>query len=219
MVSCSAFTFVSFVPIRVTARQTCRRPWFLALSTVTGRLRTDTTEFRTRADSSSEMERIGAALADVARVGDVILLHGELGSGKTSLARGYIRHFTGTPQLVVTSPTYLLDNAYPDEGTSVLVGVPVHHMDLWRLRDCVNTTQLDLERVFEEDVSLIEWPDRLNRNLWPNCRMDVQISVPRAQTTTDGEGPRDIVLQAHGNGWVERIEDVIRLFQMGTFSQ
>ena len=52
----------------------------------------------------SETERLGAALAAVARRGDVIFLHGDLGAGKTALARGFLRHYFLNPDLDVTTP-------------------------------------------------------------------------------------------------------------------
>ena len=58
----------------------------------------------------------GAQLANLARAGDSILLHGGYGVGKTCLARGFISQwFPNQPDLVVTSPSYLIDNTYPDE--------------------------------------------------------------------------------------------------------
>lgn len=62
--------------------------------------------------SPAATERLGAALGTAAAVGDVLLLHGPLGCGKTTLARGYVRAAVGEPGLAVTSPTYLLDNVY-----------------------------------------------------------------------------------------------------------
>lgn len=117
-------------------------------------------------------EALGAELAKHAQHGDVILLHGDLGGGKTSLARGYIRQARQDIDLEVTSPTYLLDNYYPDEENDD--GIHIHHMDLWRLKDVQERTAfIDFERVFANDVSLIEWPDRLGEKLTPAERLDI----------------------------------------------
>ena len=59
-------------------------------------------------------EHLGAQLAEVARPGDVIFLHGELGAGKTSLSRGFLRHFFSDPALEVPSPSYLICFTYTD---------------------------------------------------------------------------------------------------------
>jgi hypothetical protein len=66
--------------------------------------------FETR--SQLQLERLGAGVAKIARRGDVFLLRGVVGAGKTCFARGFIRGITGDPTLAVTSPTYLLDNVY-----------------------------------------------------------------------------------------------------------
>ena len=65
-------------------------------------------ELQVNLESVYETENLGAALASVAARGDIILLNGELGSGKTALSRGYLRYFFQNPTLDVPSPTYLL---------------------------------------------------------------------------------------------------------------
>ena len=62
--------------------------------------------------SAEEMESLGGALAQGTTAGDVVFLTGDLGAGKTSLCRGFIRGRTGDPRLRVTSPSYLLDQSY-----------------------------------------------------------------------------------------------------------
>ena len=61
-------------------------------------------------------ERLGAQLAAVSQPGDVFFLTGELGAGKTSLARGFLRHYFADSQLEVPSPSYLLCFAYTDSA-------------------------------------------------------------------------------------------------------
>jgi tRNA A37 threonylcarbamoyltransferase TsaD/tRNA A37 threonylcarbamoyladenosine biosynthesis protein TsaE len=68
-----------------------------------------------------ETERLGAALAAVAQRGDVIFLHGDLGAGKTALARGFLRHYFHNSGLDVPSPSYLLHFTYTDEGEEATV--------------------------------------------------------------------------------------------------
>lgn len=96
----------------------------------------------------------------------MLLLHGELGCGKTSLARGYIRCFLGYHDYSVTSPTYLLDNAYPDEGNSILEGVTVHHIDLWRLEEDTDIRRVaDFNSLYTSCVTLIEVSLKKNTGL------------------------------------------------------
>ena len=67
--------------------------------------------------TAEDMEDIGGILSVGSVKGDIILLDGDLGAGKTCFARGFIRGRTGMEKERVTSPTYLLSNTYPvDEG-------------------------------------------------------------------------------------------------------
>jgi len=68
---------------------------------------------RLRIPTADEMEGVGAILAEECARGDVLLLGGDLGAGKTCFSRGFIKCLTGDPTLRVTSPTYLLSNTYP----------------------------------------------------------------------------------------------------------
>lgn len=102
---------------------------------------------------------LGSSLATLVCAGDTLLLHGDYGSGKTTLARGFLQRWfaaTGGVAGGVTSPSYLIDNYYPDEtGDALLPGVAVHHMDLWRLYQGDIEQLVDLPKVFSECVSLI----------------------------------------------------------------
>jgi hypothetical protein len=63
--------------------------------------------------TAEDMEDVGALLSQDSRPGDVILLDGDLGAGKTCFSRGFVRARTGQLEQRVTSPTYLLSNTYP----------------------------------------------------------------------------------------------------------
>lgn len=102
---------------------------------------------------------LGSSLATLVSAGDTLLLHGDYGAGKTALARGFLQRWFAAEGGVaggVTSPSYLIDNCYPDEtGGALLPGVAVHHMDLWRLPEGKIAQLVDLPNVFTECVSLI----------------------------------------------------------------
>lgn len=68
--------------------------------------------YRIICKTANQLEHLGASLATKARIGDVLLLTGSVGAGKTCLARGFIQKLTGDKTLGVPSPTYLLDNTY-----------------------------------------------------------------------------------------------------------
>jgi tRNA threonylcarbamoyladenosine biosynthesis protein TsaE len=99
-------------------------------------------------------ERLGARLAALARPGDVILLEGPLGAGKTALARAFLRAASNNPSLEVPSPSFTLVQTYETR-----LG-PVHHFDLWRLDGPAGLHELGWDEALN-DIVLVEWPDRL----------------------------------------------------------
>lgn len=137
-------------------------------------------------------EDLAARLAAVAVKGDVILMHGTLGMGKSAFCRAYIRALANNPHEEVPSPTFTLVQIYDLEP------VPVWHFDLYRLSDPEEVHELDIEDAFSEAVSLIEWPDRLEY-LTPETRLDIYIEPG---PTLDA---RQIKLVAQGDEWVKRL--------------
>ena len=105
--------------------------------------------------SAEELEAFGARLAAVARVGDAIALFGDLGAGKTTLARGLLRGLGLEGE--APSPTFTLVQTYepPD------LRLPVWHCDLYRLDEPEEAIELGLDEAFDEALVLIEWPERL----------------------------------------------------------
>ena len=110
---------------------------------------------------------LGARLGAAARSGDVIALVGDLGAGKTTLARGLIRHLTG-PETEAPSPTFTLVQTY--QGPAF----PIWHFDLYRLENPGEARELGMEEAVD-GLALIEWPERLGRDL-PAQRLEVQLS-------------------------------------------
>ena len=110
---------------------------------------------------------LGARLGAHARAGDVIALVGDLGAGKTTLARGLIRHMTG-PETEAPSPTFTLVQTY--QGPAF----PIWHFDLYRLEHPGEARELGMEEAVD-GLALIEWPERLGRDL-PAARLEVQLS-------------------------------------------
>lgn len=84
------------------------------------------------------------------------MLKGDLGSGKTCFARGFIRALLQDESLFVTSPSYLLDNTYVTSEDVI-----IHHMDLYRLPNAFDSHILGIPGIFNSSICLIEWPDRL----------------------------------------------------------
>jgi len=126
---------------------------------------------------------LAARLAAVARAGDVIALHGELGAGKTSFARAFIRARGGDE--AVPSPTFTLVQIYN------LPGAAIWHFDLYRLRVAEEAWELGIEDAFRDGISLIEWPERLG-SLLPKRHLRVALefsATPSARCATlSGDG-------------------------------
>jgi tRNA threonylcarbamoyladenosine biosynthesis protein TsaE len=104
--------------------------------------------------------RLGRGLAALCRPGDVFALKGDLGTGKTVLARAFVGACEGHDE-EVPSPTFTLVQTY-ETGRG-----PLHHFDLYRLERPEDAYELDIEEAFAEGISLIEWPERLGRLLPP----------------------------------------------------
>lgn len=96
---------------------------------------------------------LGAELAAELRPGDLVILEGDLGAGKTALARAIIRHLAGDPALEVPSPTFALVQPYDTPKG------PVLHADLYRLGDPREVEELGLLDN-PSAIVLVEWPER-----------------------------------------------------------
>lgn len=107
-------------------------------------------------------DRIGAAIGAALRPGDVVALSGDLGAGKTTLARAMLkaRGLVGE----APSPTFAIVQPYaPPE-----VDFPIAHVDLYRIEDEGELTELGLDDYLHDGALLIEWPERLGGNAWPD---------------------------------------------------
>ena len=132
-----------------------------------------------------EAEGIGAAIGAVLRPGDIIALSGDLGAGKTTLARAMLkaRGLAGE----APSPTFAIVQPYaPPE-----VDLPIAHVDLYRIEDVGELIELGLDDYLYDGALLIEWPERLGDNpgqmLGPD-RLTIEISEPAPQAAALREG-------------------------------
>lgn len=116
--------------------------------------------------------RLAGGLARAARPGDAICLRGDLGAGKTALARAFVRARLDDPAEEVPSPTFTLVQTYDDPQTGGLVW----HFDLYRLERPDDALELDLEDAFADGLCLVEWPDRLGPYL-PRRRLDLTLTI------------------------------------------
>jgi tRNA threonylcarbamoyladenosine biosynthesis protein TsaE len=115
--------------------------------------------------SAEETERVAAALAAVLQPGNVVLVRGELGTGKTTFVRGACRAL-GVLQ-PVNSPTFTIGHRY---GGRVLVS----HLDLYRFEGITIPEWADLEPYFDDAIVFVEWPEAAT-GLLPAARADVTL--------------------------------------------
>lgn len=120
----------------------------------------------TEAETSAFATRFAATL----KGGDIVLLTGDLGAGKSVFCRAAIRALSGKPDLDVPSPTFTLVQTYDTAAGSVW------HFDLYRLKDPEEIHEIGWEEALAGGIVLVEWPDRLG-NYTPAKSMNVHIAI------------------------------------------
>jgi len=132
-------------------------------------------------------ERLAASLAMLAGRGDLIKLEGDLGTGKTTLARSFIRTLADNPALEVPSPTFTLVQTYELDGASVA------HMDFYRLEEPAEIDELGIDEALDAGTVIVEWPSRA-ADLLPPGGLLVDLSEKgsgrSAHLTSDSESWR-----------------------------
>jgi N-acetylmuramate 1-kinase len=114
--------------------------------------------------------RLAIDIANALEAGDVVTLSGDLGAGKTTLARTLIRYLAGDVEIEVPSPTFTLMQTYD------LPQFPLVHVDLYRLSGPAELAELGFDDLPERAVVLVEWPDRAD-GLLPPDRLDVSLAL------------------------------------------
>ncbi|WP_417497345.1 tRNA (adenosine(37)-N6)-threonylcarbamoyltransferase complex ATPase subunit type 1 TsaE [Maricaulis sp.] len=138
---------------------------------------------------------LGHRLAAALRAGDVVCLAGDLGAGKTTLARQVIADLCGIDD--APSPTYTIVQVYETADS-----VPLWHVDLYRIDEPGELEQLGLEDAFDEAITLIEWPERLGAAM-PADRLEISI----AMAGTGVETVREARITGFGN-WESRVDAI-----------
>ncbi len=127
--------------------------------------------------------RLGEDLALALKPGDALLLSGDLGAGKTTLARALIRSLAGNDALEVPSPTFTLVQQYEAR-------IPVSHFDLYRISDAAEAAELGLEEALDKGAVIVEWPERA-ASLMPAHAVSLRLSHSGPNRTVAIEGPPD----------------------------
>ena len=144
--------------------------------------------------SVEQTRAIASAIARLARAGDLIVLAGQMGSGKTAFAQGFARSL-GIHE-PVTSPTYTIVHSYQAGPTTL------HHADLYRLDHTAEVDDLGLVELLEDDaIVLVEWGDVVD--LGPHLQIELRID------DTDGdEDSRSLIVTSNDRRWAERWERI-----------
>ena len=138
--------------------------------------------------------RCAIALGQTLRSGDVVLLSGSVGAGKTHFARALIQSLLVVPE-DVPSPTFTLVQTYDTRSGAVW------HADLYRITTDTEIDELGLTEAFEDAICLIEWPDRLG-SLHPNDALCIDIAQA-------GNG-RCAQLSWAGEKWANRLSKEVQ---------
>ena len=137
----------------------------------------------------SDTHALGVALAGIARPGDLVVLVGPLGAGKTALTQG-IGAGLGVRD-PVTSPTFVIARVHRDGR------IPLVHVDAYRLGSVTDVDDLDLDAAAAESVTVVEWGQGLVEQL-----ADEHLEVRLDRRDDD---VRTAVLVPHGVGWSRRL--------------
>ena len=140
--------------------------------------------------SAAETIAVGTAVGRQLRAGDLVVLTGDLGAGKTTLVKGIARALDITEP--VTSPTFTIVQEY--DGT-----IPLAHVDVYRLERIQEVHDFGFEELFDRRAVVVEWGEAIARVL-PRDRLVIRLDL------RDGgdDDERTLVIAAHGPSWTAR---------------
>ena len=149
-------------------------------------MRKMTDSWRLKLPNEDALRLIGEILALKLRPGDMVTLRGDLGAGKTSLARHIIRALADDLSLEVPSPTFTIVQSYEETR------IPVYHFDLYRIAAPDELTELDFDDTQQNRITLVEWPDQAGDRL-ARDRIDIVL-----EETSASESERIVTITAAG---------------------
>lgn len=147
--------------------------------------------------TADDMRALGAALGARCGGGDVLVLTGDLGAGKTTFTQGLARGL-GIEEHV-TSPTFVISRVHehPHDGPALI------HVDAYRLGSTLELDDLDLDADLADSVVVVEWGGGLAERL-SDSRVDVAI----LRTDSDEDESRTVRLTPHGDRWSALLDDL-----------
>ncbi len=139
--------------------------------------------------TAEAMQEWGARLGRLLRAGDLLILTGGLGAGKTTLTQGIARGLGVRGP--ITSPTFVISRTHP----SLVAGPPLVHVDAYRLNGVAELDDIDLDTDLQSAVTVVEWGGGIAESL-SEQRLELQLC---------GDGARTVVLRPFG----ERFEQLL----------
>lgn len=145
-------------------------------------------------EDDAATRQLGEDLALALKIGDCLALSGDLGAGKSALARALLRAMADDGGLEVPSPTFTLVQSYP-------LRIPISHFDLYRLGDPSELVELGFDEMLETGICLVEWPEMAETEL-PADKISLRLE-------TEGDGRRATILAPTPSA--DRIRRVLQL--------
>lgn len=162
--------------------------------------------------SVDQTQALGKALGRLLEAGDLLMLRGELGAGKTTFAQGIGRGMQVRGQ--VSSPTFIVARVHP----SLVGGPDLIHADAYRITDLEDLETLDLDSTIDECVTIVEWGEGKTEAM-SDARLEVDVTrATGGAVKTDGDvidlehmddGRRVITFHPHGQRWEGVIEAAV----------
>lgn len=147
------------------------------------------------APDAEAMRALGSALAGLVRAGDVVVLSGGLGAGKTTFTQGLGAGLGVRGD--VTSPTFVISRVHP----SLVDGPALVHVDAYRLGGVAELDDLDLDTSLDEAVTVVEWGEGIAEGL-ADDRVEVRIERAVAEQADDSLDPRRVRVAPVGRRWL-----------------
>jgi tRNA threonylcarbamoyladenosine biosynthesis protein TsaE len=147
------------------------------------------------ATSAEDTHALGERLAGVLRAGDLVILSGDLGAGKTTFTQGVGEGLKVRGQ--VTSPTFVISRVHP----SLAGGPALVHVDAYRLGGIEELDDLDLDTSLDEAVTVVEWGEGVAEGL-AETRLEVTITRARGDDPQDETDPRHVRFTPVGARWI-----------------
>ena len=142
-------------------------------------------DFDFKSNSEIDTKKFAQKLSSKLKIGDIVVLSGELGSGKTKFTEGILEYFNLQDE--ISSPTFTIVNEYHSNN------LPIYHFDVYRLEDEDEFLAIGGEEYFDKGVSIIEWGESIEEILPKDY---IKISFERDLTN---ENKRIINIECNGN--------------------